>query len=405
MHTIHLADRMAHVHSDIRGPLYREALAMQAGGRQIMKLNTGNPGAFGFPMAESIRAALAGREALAVPYCDFQGMPEAREAIAAYCLKRGIAGVQPGDVFIGNGVSEVVSFALMPLLNPGDEVLIPAPNYSLWSNSVLLAGAKPVFYRCDEQAGWNPDVRDLRSKVTPRTRAMVIINPNNPTGALYDAQVLLDMLQVARENGLLVFSDEIYDRLILDGLTHTPTASLAPDLPVVTMNGLSKSHCLCGYRCGWMVISGPRALTKAYREGIVQLTSMRLCANALAQLVIPAALEDSATPTAMVSPGGRLYEQRRAAISALEGAPGLSFVPNKAAFYLFPRLDVKRFAITDDRRFASDLLHATDILVVPGSGFDWPEPDHFRIVMLPQADELHAAMLRLRAFLETYRQA
>ena len=401
---IHLADRMASVHSDIRGELYREAMQMQAEGIDVLKLNTGNPAAFGFPLPHSIRSALEGNAHKAVAYCDFQGMPEAREAIVRYERQKGIPGILPEDVFIGNGVSEVVNFALMPLLNPGDEVLIPMPTYSLWSNTVLLAGAKPVYYRCDEQSGWNPDVADLRSKVSCKTRAMVIINPNNPTGALYDTQVLQQMLDIAREHDLIVFSDEIYDRLVMDGLEHVSTASLAPDLTVVTMNGLSKSHCLCGYRCGWMVISGPRKKTEEYRRGIVELTSMRLCSNALAQLVIPAALEDSETPAAMVRPGGRLYEQRQATVEALKQIDGLSFVPNVAAFYMFPRLDAKKFGITSDKIFARDLLRATNILVVPGSGFDWPVPDHFRLVMLPRAEQLHAAMTRMGAFLNDYHQ-
>ena len=401
---IQLADRMAQVHSDIRGPLYREAMAMQEKGIEVLKLNTGNPASFGFPLPESIRSALEGNAHRAVAYCDFQGMPEARDAIARYERSKGIEDVQAGDVFIGNGVSEVVNFALMPLLNPGDEVLIPTPNYSLWSNTILLAGAKPVYYRCDEASGWNPDVQDLRSKVTAKTRAVVIINPNNPTGVLYDTDVLNDILEVAREHNLIVFSDEIYDRLVMDGLTHVSTASLAPDLVVVTMNGLSKSHCLCGYRCGWMVISGPREKTENYRRGIVELTSMRLCANALAQLVIPAALEDMETPAAMVRPGGRLYEQRAATVEVLQEIDGVSFVPNVAAFYMFPKLDVKKFHITSDKVFARDLLRATNILVVPGSGFDWPEPDHLRLVMLPQADQLRAAMQRMGAFLDGYRQ-
>ena len=404
MDIIRLADRMDQVHSDIRGPLYREALNMQQQGIDVMKLNTGNPAAFGFPLPQSIRDALQGREGEAVPYCDFQGMPQARSAIAAYCRHKGIDGVMPDDVFIGNGVSEVVNFALLPLLNPGDEVLIPSPNYSLWSNSVLLCGAKPVFYRCDEASGWNPDVNDLRSKVTARTRAMVIINPNTPTGVQYDTQVLRDMLKVAREHRLLVFSDEIYDRLVMDGLKHVSTASLAPDLPVVTLNGLSKSHSLCGYRCGWMVLSGPRVSFKEYHDGLVQLTSMRLCANALAQLVIPAALEDMETPASMVRPGGRLYEQRAATLEVLGRIEGLTCVKNTAAFYVFPRLDPRRFHITDDRRFAQDLLHEARILVVPGSGFDWPEPDHFRLVMLPEANELRGAMERMARFLKTYVQ-
>jgi len=401
---IHLADRMEYVHSDIRGELYREALRMQAEGIDVMKLNTGNPAAFGFPLPESIRNALKGREAEAVPYCDFQGMPEAREAIVRYQTSKGIMGLHTDDVFIGNGVSEVTNFALMPLLNPGDEVLIPTPNYSLWSNTVLLAGAKPVFYLCDEASDWNPDVSDLRSKVTSRTRAIVIINPNNPTGALYSTDVLESMLQVAREHHLIVFSDEIYDRLILDGMEHVSTASLAPDLTVVTLNGLSKSHSLCGYRCGWMVISGPRENTNIYRSGIVELTSMRLCSNALSQLVIPAALEDMETPAFMVRPGGRYYEQRKATCEVLDTIDGLSYVKNRAAFYLFPKLDRKKFGITNDKVFAGDLLRATHILVVPGSGFDWAEPDHFRIVMLPEAEELRQAMIRLGKFLDGYHQ-
>ena len=401
---IQLAQRMEHVHSDIRGELFREAMAMQARGIEVLKLNTGNPAAFGFPLPESIRAAIEGREREAVAYCDFQGMPEAREAIAAYHRSKGIDGVEARDVFIGNGVSEVVNFALMPLLNPGDEVLIPTPNYSLWSNTILLAGAKPVYYRCDEASDWNPDIADLRSKVTSKTRAMVIINPNNPTGALYSTDILNGMLQVAREHNLIVFSDEIYDRLVMDGLQHVSTASLAPDLTVVTMNGLSKSHSLCGYRCGWMAISGPRKSTDIYRAGIVHLTSMRLCANALAQLVIPAALDDMETPASMVRPGGRYFEQRKATLEVLDTIDGISYVKNRAAFYLFPKLDAKKFGITNDKKFAGDLLRATNILIVPGSGFDWAEPDHFRIVMLPEADQLRQAMTRLGNFLDGYYQ-
>ena len=401
---IQLADRMEHVHSDIRGPLYQEALAMQQRGVDVLKLNTGNPAAFGFPQPESIRRAIEGHEHRAVAYCDFQGMPEARDAILRYEPGKGIEGLRMEDIYIGNGVSEVVNFSLMPLLNPGDEVLIPTPNYSLWSNSVLLAGATPVFYRCDEQSGWNPDVQDLKKKVTSRTKALVIINPNNPTGVLYSTEVLQQLIEVAREHNLIVFSDEIYDRLVMDGLQHVSTAALAPDLTVITMNGLSKSHSLCGYRCGWMVISGPRSRTEEYRKGIVQLTSLRLCSNALAQLVIPAALAACETPAAMVRPGGRLYEQRKATVETLDKIEGISYVKNVAAFYLFPKLDVKKFNITNDKQFARDLLTEAKILIVPGSGFDWPDPDHFRIVMLPEADELRAAMERMGNFLDGYKQ-
>ena len=285
MDKIYCADRMADIHSDIRGPLFFESLEMQKRGIDVLKLNTGNPATFGFGMPESIRKALVGHEDRGVGYCDFRGMPDARESIVSYHKSRGIENINPDDVFIGNGLSEVVNFALLPLLNPGDEVLVPTPCYSLWSNTVSLCGAKPVYYICDEQAGWNPDAADIRSKITPKTRAIVIINPNNPTGCLYSTDVLEEIIKIAREHQLLIFSDEIYDRLVMDGLTHTSIAALAPDLPVVTMNGLSKSHCLCGFRVGWMVISGPKELTADYRQGIVQLTSMRLCANALAQLV------------------------------------------------------------------------------------------------------------------------
>ena len=404
MDLIQLSKRMEHVHSDIRGELFHLANKMQREGTPVLKLNTGNPAAFGFPLPDSIKNAIEGRAHEAVAYCDFQGMPAAREAIIRYERSKGIEGIEPDDVFIGNGVSEVVNFALMPLLNPGDEVLVPSPNYSLWSNSILLAGATPVFYRCDEQSGWNPDVADLKKKITSRTRALVIINPNNPTGVLYSTEVLEQLVEVARQNDLIIFSDEIYDRLVLDGLEHVSTAKLAPDLTVVTMNGLSKSHSLCGYRCGWMVISGPRKRTEEYRKGIVQLTSLRLCSNALAQLVIPAALEDMETPASMVRPGGRYFEQRQATIETLDKIEGISYVKNVAAFYLFPKLDVKKFDITNDKQFARDLLTETGILVVPGSGFDWPDPDHFRIVMLPEAGELRAAMERMGNFLDGYRQ-
>lgn len=404
MEKIMRAKRMERVHSDIRGPLFVEAMKMQGNGINVLKLNTGNPAAFGFRQPQSIEKALEGHTADGVGYCDFKGMPQAREAICEYEKTKGIKGIAPDDVFIGNGVSEVVSFALMPLLNDGDEVLVPAPSYSIWGNSVYLAGGKPVFYVCDEKSDWYPDIEDIRSKITSRTKAIVVINPNNPTGMLYPKEVLESIVQLAREAGILIFADEIYDRLVMDGLKHISIASLAEDLPVVTMNGLSKSHCLCGYRCGWMVISGPRELTEDYKQGIIQLTSLRLCANALAQIVIPAALEDMETPASMVRPGGRIYEQREATIRELEKIDGISFVKNNSAFYVFPKLDVKKFNITDDKQFAGDLLHATNILLVPGSGFDWQEPDHFRIVMLPEAEVLADAMRRMGKFLDGYRQ-
>lgn len=404
MKEIMRAKRMENVHSDIRGPLYVEAMNMQARGIDVLKLNTGNPATFGFKQPESIKKALENHTAEGVGYCDFKGMPKAREAICEYEKTKGIKGITPDDVFIGNGVSEVVSFALIPLLDDGDEVLVPAPSYSIWGNSVYLAGGKPVYYICDEKSNWYPDIRDICSKITEKTKAMVVINPNNPTGMLYPRDILEEIVQVARESGILLFVDEIYDRLVMDGLEHVSLASLAEDLPIVTMNGLSKSHCLCGYRCGWMVISGPRHLTEDYRQGIIQLTSLRLCANTLAQIVIPAALDDMETPASMVRPGGRIYEQREAAVSELEKIDGVSFVKNNSAFYVFPKLDVKKFHITNDKQFASDLLHVTNILIVPGSGFDWNAPDHFRIVMLPEAEVLRDAVRRMGEFLDGYKQ-
>ena len=374
MKKIERAKRMDNVHSDIRGPLFVEAMKMQERGIDVLKLNTGNPATFGFKQPESIEKALENHTADGVGYCDFKGMPAAREAICEYEKSKGIKGITPDDVFIGNGVSEVVSFALMPLLNEGDEVLVPTPSYSIWGNSVYLAGGKPVFYVCDEKANWYPDIADIRAKITNKTKAIVVINPNNPTGVLYPKEILEQIVEVAREYGLLVFADEIYDRLVMDGLVHTSLASLAEDVAVVTMNGLSKSHCLCGYRCGWMVISGPRELTEDYKQGIIQLTSLRLCANTLGQIVIPAALEDMETPASMVRPGGRIYEQREATIKELEKIDGISFVKNDSAFYIFPKLDVKKFNITNDKQVARDLLHATNILLVPGSGWDWKYP-------------------------------
>lgn len=398
------AKRMQNVHSDIRGPLFIEAMKMQEQGIDVLKLNTGNPASFGFGLPKSIENALNHHIQDGVGYCDFKGMPKARTAICEYEKTKGIKGITPDDVFIGNGVSEVVSFALMPLLNDEDEVLVPSPSYSLWGNSVYLAGGKPVFYTCDEKANWYPDIQDIRSKITPRTKAIVIINPNNPTGVLYSKEILMELTEIARESGLLIFADEIYDRLVMDGLTHTSIASLAEDLPIVTLNGLSKSHCLCGYRCGWMVISGPKHLTEDYKQGIIQLTSMRLCANTLAQIVIPAALEDMETPASMVRPGGRIYEQREATVRELSQINGISFVKNSSAFYIFPKLDIKKFNITNDKQFAHDLLYATNILLVPGSGFDWEEPDHFRIVMLPEAQVLGDAIRRMGHFLDGYKQ-
>ena len=398
------AKKLEHVHSDIRGPLYTESQRMIKEGISVLRLNTGNPATFGFKMPDSVRNALLNNADKAVGYCDLKGMPEARRAICEYHKSKGIQDITPDDIYIGNGVSELVSMALTALLNDGDEILIPSPSYSLWTNSAYIAGGKPVFYTCDEQSDWFPDIDDMRSKITSRTRAVVIINPNNPTGAVYPKEVLEQIIDLAREHDLIIFSDEIYDRLLMDGVEHISTASLAPDRLVITMNGLSKSHVICGFRCGWMVISGHRGKADDYLEGIFQMAAMRLCSNALTQLVIPAALDYFASTKAMFSPGGRLYEQREATMRELEKIEGISCVKNKAAFYVFPKLDIKKFNITDDKKFAFDLLHEKHIFIVPGSGFDFPTPDHFRIVMLPEPNELAKAVADIGDFLKDYRQ-
>ena len=402
--TVTRSENLVPVHSDIRGPLYLESLRMGKEGVKVLRLNTGNPAVFGFKMPDSVREALLANADKAVAYCDLRGMPAAREAIVNYHKKKGIQDINIDDIYIGNGVSELVLMCLLALCNKGDEILMPSPSYSLWSNSTYIAGGKPVYYTCDESNFWYPDIDDIRRKVTPKTRAIVIINPNNPTGAVYPKEILLDMIQIARENNLLIFSDEIYDRLLMDGVEHISTASLAPDLTVITTNGLSKSHIICGFRCGWMCISGYRGKADDYIEGIFQMAAMRLCSNALTQLVIPAALADDASTQAMMVPGGRIYEQREATFREIEKIDGLTCVKNHAAFYAFPKLDHKKFNISDDKKFAFDLLHEKHIFIVPGSGFDYHTPDHFRIVMLPEPDEMAQAMRDMGDFLKDYRQ-
>ena len=405
MREILRSDKLEKVHSDIRGPVFVEAMRMRKEGIDVLRLNTGNPATFDFKMPDSVRNALLNNADKAVAYCDLKGMPDAREAICKYHKSKGIEGITPDDVFIGNGVRELVTMALTALLNYGDEILVPSPDYSLWTNSVYIAGAKPVHYICDEQSNWYPDIKDIKSKITPKTKALVLINPNNPTGALYPREVLEELVAVAREHQLVIFSDEIYDRLVMDDLEHISTATLAPDLLVCTMNGLSKSHIVCGFRCGWMLVSGAKDSAKDFIAGLVQLSAMRLCANALMQLVIPAALDDPYSTRELIVPGGRLYEQREATCRELEKIEGISFVKNSAAFYIFPKLDVKKFNITDDQQFAMDYLHSKNVMIIPGRGFSWKEPDHFRIVMLPEPEKIAKAMRDLGDFLKDYRQA
>ena len=397
------SDKLRRIHSDIRGPIYRLAVQMERAGIPVLKLNTGNPAAFGFTMPDSVRRALAENADRAVAYCDARGMPQARQALLAYHRGRGIENLTADDIFIGNGVSELAEMVCSCILSSGDELLMPAPSYSLWSNAAYLAGGKPVFYVCDEAAGWYPDVADMERKITSRTRAILLINPNNPTGQVYAPALIRQVADLARRRGLPLISDEIYDRLIMDGAPFLSTAAAAPDIPVVTLNGLSKSHIICGFRCGWAAVSGPAALTEELRACMTELCSLRLCSNALTQLVIPAAMADEASTRSMLVPGGRLYEQREAACRAMDQLTCISYRKPQAAFYVFPRIkDPDK--IRDDRRFATDLLEAKHILLVPGSGFDWPAPDHFRLVLLPAPDRICRAILDIGEFLEGYRQ-
>ncbi|MBO2515748.1 MAG: aminotransferase [Clostridiales bacterium] len=404
MDKIQSAERMDLIHSDIRGKLYHEALKLEQQGEKILRLNTGNPAAFGFGMPESVREALLAGMDRAVAYCDSRGMKDAREAICGYETGKGIRDITPDDVFICNGVSEAAQMLCLTMLDPGDEVLMPCPCYSLWSNGARLAGAVPVLYTCDEQQDWYPDEKDIEQKITPRTRALLIINPNNPTGAVYDKEALLRLLDIARRHHLIIISDEIYDRLVLDDIPHYSCAALAPDLPVITCNGLSKSHIICGFRCGWCVLSGKDDILSDIRDAMERLSSMRLCGNTLTQLVIPAALKDEASTKAMLVPGGRLWEQRRAVMEVISRTEGITAVENRAAFYLFPKLDIKSFGIEDDHAFGLGLLREKHILIVPGTGFGYPQQDHFRIVMLPEPDQLRTAMEDIGDYLNTLRE-
>ena len=402
--TISRSNRISQIHSDIRGPLYVEALRMQAAGERVLKLNTGNPASFGFTLPDSVRTALMEHVDEAVPYCDVRGMEEARAAILRYHRSRGLRDITMEDIFICNGVSEAVTMLMTALVGDGDEILVPAPCYSLWSNNVFIGGGVPVFYRCDPDNGWNPDLSDMEKKITPRTKAILVINPNNPTGAVYSREVLLSIGALARKHGLVLLADEIYDRLVMDGLPMESLAALMPDVPCVTFNGLSKSHIICGFRCGWMVFSGPPKALAEIKDGVMQLAAMRLCGNALTQLVIPAALADSASTEAMLLPGGRLYEQRAATVAGLSKIPGVHFLSNRACFYIFPGIDTRMYDFASDQDFALRFLHEKKILVIPGRGFDWHEDLRFRIVMLPEPEVLAKAMADLGDFLDGHRR-
>ena len=398
------SENLQPVHSDIRGPLYLESQRMAKEGIPVLRLNTGNPATFGFGMPDSVRNSLLANVDKAVAYCDLKGMPNAREAICNYHKSTGIQDITPDDVYIGNGVSELVLMCLLALLNKGDEVLMPSPSYSLWSNSTYIAGGKPVFYTCDEQNDWYPDIADMRKKVTPKTRAIVIINPNNPTGAVYPKEVLEDIIQVARENDLLIFSDEIYDRLVMDGKKHVSIASLMPDRMCVTFNGLSKSHRIAGYRVGWMVLSGNKKHAQGFITGLNLLSSMRLCSNVPGQSVIQTALGGYQSVDELLLPGGRIYEQREFIYKAINDIPGLSAVKPDAAFYIFPKIDLKKIHIKDDEQMVLDFLKQQKVLMLQGTAMNWDQPDHFRIVYLPDRRTLGKATERLAEFLSTYSQ-
>ena len=398
------SDKLNNVSYDVRGPVLEEAERMQEEGIRILKLNTGNPAPFGFDAPNEIVRDMIVNVRDSEGYSDSKGIFSARKAIEQYCQLKKFPNVTINDIYTGNGVSELITMCMQGLLNNGDEVLVPMPDYPLWTASVSLAGGTPVHYICDEQAEWYPDIDDIKSKITSNTKAIVIINPNNPTGALYPKELLLEIVEVARQNDLIIYSDEIYDRLVMDGLVHVPIATLAPDLFVVTLNGLSKSHRVAGFRCGWMVLSGDKSRVKGYIEGLNMLASMRLCSNVLSQQIIQTALGGYQSVDDLLLPGGRIYEQREFIYNAINDIPGLSAVKPKAAFYIFPKIDTAKFDIYDDEKFVLEFLHKHHILLVHGGRFNWQQPDHFRIVYLPKMEDLKTTADKMREFLSTYKQ-
>jgi alanine-synthesizing transaminase len=396
--------KLANVCYDIRGPVLARARQMEEEGHRIIKLNIGNPAPFGFEAPEEIVVDVIHNLREASGYSDSKGLFAARKAIMHYCQEKKISGVGIDDIYIGNGVSELIVMAMQALLNNGDEVLLPAPDYPLWTAAVSLSGGTPRHYLCDEGAGWLPDLADIRGKIGPSTRAIVLINPNNPTGALYPDDLLREIIGIARQHQLIIFADEIYDKVLYDGATHTSIASLADDLLFVTFNGLSKNYRACGYRAGWMVVSGEKRHARDYIEGLDMLASMRLCSNVPGQYAIQTALGGYQSIAELIAPTGRLARQRDLAWELLTQIPGVSCYKPKAALYLFPRLDPKLYPIADDQQFILDLLLEEKVLLVQGSGFNWPSPDHFRVVFLPNADDLREAIGRIARFLEGYRK-
>ena len=396
--------KLANVCYDIRGPVMARARQMEEDGHRIIKLNIGNPATFGFDAPEEIVQDVIHNLPGAAGYSESKGVFAARKAIMHYTQEKRIAGVQVDDIYIGNGVSELIVLTMQALLDNGDEVLVPAPDYPLWTAAVSLGGGTPRHYLCDEGSGWLPDLDDIRAKITPNTRAIVVINPNNPTGALYPVEILQGIVDIAREHQLIVYADEIYDKVLYDGAEHTSIASLADDVLFVTFNGLSKNYRACGYRAGWAIVSGEKKHAKDYIEGMDILASMRLCSNVPAQFGIQTALGGYQSINELVAPTGRLCRQRDLAWELLTAIPGVSCVKPQAAMYLFPRLDPKVYPIANDQQFILDLLLQEKVLVVQGSGFNWPHADHIRVVFLPSMDDLHDAMGRIARYLEQYRK-
>jgi len=398
------SDKLEHVCYDIRGPVHKEALRLEEEGHKILKLNIGNPAPFGFEAPDEILVDVLRNLPSAQGYCDSKGLYSARKAIVQYYQSKDIRSVTVNDVYIGNGVSELITMAMQALLNDGDEVLIPMPDYPLWTAAATLAGGKAVHYLCDEQADWFPDVEDIKSKVTSRTKAIVVINPNNPTGAVYSKELLLEIVEVARQNNLIIFADEIYDKILYDGAVHHHIAALAPDLLTVTFNGLSKAYRVAGFRQGWMILNGPKKHAKGYIEGLDMLASMRLCANVPMQHAIQTALGGYQSINEFILPGGRLLEQRNKAYELINQIPGISCTKPMGALYMFPKIDIKKFNMYDDEKMVFDLLAQEKVLLVHGRGFNWHSPDHFRIVTLPYVHQIEEALGKFARFLSHYHQ-
>ena len=408
MKSILKSNKLSNVCYDIRGPVLEQAKRMEDEGHRIIKLNIGNLAPFGFEAPDEIVQDMIRNLPTSSGYSDSKGIFAARKAIMHYSQQKNVSGVELDDIYLGNGASELIVMSMQALLNDGDEVLLPTPDYPLWTAAVSLSGGTPVHYLCDEQSGWLPDLADLAAKITPRTRAIVIINPNNPTGALYPDDVLLAMIELARKHELILFADEIYDKIIYDGAQHTAVAALSDDILTVTFNGLSKSYRSCGFRAGWMVVSGlageMRGQAHDYIEGLNILASMRLCPNVPGQYAIQTALGGYQSIDDLIVPGGRLYKQRERAYDLLTALPGVTCVKPKAALYMFPRLDPAMYPIADDQQFILELLLEERVLLVQGTGFNWPSPDHFRVVFLPNLEELTESINRIGRFLDGYRK-